>query len=879
MKFRAGKPVLWTLIATAGLSAAAVENLSKEQSPDIPAQIARLSDDSYSVRELATRDLWSLGEAALPELQLAARGRDPEAAIRARDLVRKIELGILPDSSPKIVDLVMRYDQGSRDMRQRVIRDLRNERAFRQILKLYALEKDREALSMLEVEVQGVALDAARECLGSDQPDIKSAFEYLKMARPRATEYMAIASLHRATGTLDKALQEAPEKDHLLRFCLLATSGRLQEAADEADQAGLDILSARVRMLGGDPLPWLALAPSSPQSSQSSGLPAYREIAVALWSGGQAPPEELKELRRQARSGDEDDQLRAALLLFLIGDHIEAQGVLNRLHPNAAMTHFDAIEDVDSALKAIGLDPAAPDYTAWAAKRFQVFLEAPETERNELLDLETLGAFLERRGLYKELEAAFVPPLLKLAEENQDDFLMLITRLFPQGSEDESPPVIRPVLKAASAYAGDDEVRWVQVVEHLFDSYGNPAQIWTWLAQMEPELDRAARLDLLARLHFLLPDPDDQRRVFQKKVWALISKEEKADRKRMVETLIATVSTKKDPALLLDCIAELEDAEGARFGWDRYKGEAFMLLGRWDEAANLWLARAKDDPGISYYHVRAAVCLRRAGKESAALEQEAKVDLLALGETRILRDCAEVYAANGDFARARACWQRAANECTGDHLNFSWVVNELTDYALAESDWKTAATLREARLLERAMVSEKTAYASAICLKERVESDLMRGFALLSRDRSRALEMIRPALDKPFADTALADYFFEPMRGAGLVSLHDEAFEKLWNHLQPVIARFPACENVQNSAAWLASRATRRLDEAGKLLENVLKTSPRQGAYLDTMAEVHFARGDREKAVEFSQKALAEEPDDAQLLRQHQRFVSGPLPK
>lgn len=882
MKFRAGKPVLWTLVAAAGLSAAAVDTPSKDQAPDISAQIAKLSDDSYSAREIATRELWLLGEAALPELQLAARGRDPEAAIRARDLVRKIELGILPDSSPKIVDLVMRYDQGSRDARQRVIRELRNERAFRQILKLYALEKDRETLSMLELEVQGVALDAARECLGAEPPDVRSAFDYLKMAHPRATEYMAMASLHRATGTADKALQEttgSTEKDRLLRFSLLASAGRLEEAADEADQAGLEVISARLRMLAGDPLPWLALAPPSPQSPPPPGLSAYREIASSLWKGGPADPGELKELRRLARSGDEDAQIKAALLLFLVGDHTEAELILTELHPHAALTYFDTIEDVDSALKAVGLDPAEPDYTAWAAKRFQVFLEAPEAERNELADLETLGAFLERRGLFSELEAAYVPPLLKLAEENQDDFLMLLTRLFPQRGEDSSPPVVRPVLKAAAAYAGEDDVRWAQVVEHLFDSYGNPAQIWTWLAQMEPEMDRSSRLDLLARLLFLLPDPADQRRAFQKKAWALIAKAEKAERKRMVEALLGTVSTGKDPALLLDCIAELEDAEGARFGWDRYRGDAFMLLGRWDDAASFWLARAKDDPGVPYYHVRAAVCLRRAGKESAAAEQEAKVDLLSLGETRVLNDCAEVYAAAGDFDRARACWQRAANACTGDNVNFSTVIDALTDCALAESDWQTAAALREARMLDIAMLPDKTAYASSLCLKERVEGDLMRGFALLSRDRSRALEMIRPALDKPYADTALADYFFEPMRAAGLVTLHDESFEKLWKHLQSIIARFPACENVQNSAAWLASRATRRLDEAEQLLENVLKTHPRQGAYLDTMAEVQFARGDRAKAIEFSQKAIAEEPDDAQLLRQHQRFLTSPLPK
>jgi tetratricopeptide (TPR) repeat protein len=882
MNFRAGKPVFWTLITAAGLSAATVSPDSKEQAPDIAAQIAKLSDDSYPVRESATRELWKLGEAVLPELQQAARGRDPEAAIRARDLVRKIELGILPDSSSKIVELVMRYDQGSKDLRQRVIRELRNERAYRQILKLYALEKDRETLAMLDLEVQGVALDAARECLSSDPPDIRSAFDYLMMAHPRAGEYMAMAGIHRSAGTLDKAIREsgeAAEPDHLQRFCLLASAGRLSEAADEAERAGLEVISARLKMLAGDPLPWLAVAPSSPQAPSPPGLATYREVAAAIWRGEKPEANDLRELRRLALGGDEDDQVKTLMLLFLIGDHAEAEGLLTKLSPTAAFTHFDATERVDDALKSIGIDPEKPDYTAWAAKRFHVFLEAPETERNELAELETLGSFLERRGLYRELEEAFVPSLVELSEANQDDFLMLITRLFPQGADDHSPPVIRPVLKAAAAYAGDDEMRWVQVVEHLFDSYGSPAQVWSWLAQMEPEMERGERLELLAGIHLLLPDAANRRASFHKKAWALVEKAEKVERKRLVEVLVGTLSSSKDPELLLRCIGELEDAEGSRFGWDRYKGMAFMALGRWDEAANLWLENAKQEPGEPFYRVYAAACLRRAGKESAAAEQEAKADLLCLGETRALFQGGKAFAEAGDFARARVWWQRAANECSGDYVNFSDALDQLTDAACWESDWKTAATLREAGLLDLAIAPEKSAFSSSVCQKARVESDFMRGFALLPEDRSRALETIRPALEQPFADTALADYFFAQLRAAGLVKLHDEAFEKHWNHIQSVISRFPTGENARNSAAWLASRATRHLDEAEKLLTGVLKTSPHQGAYLDTMAEIHFARGDRAKAVEYSDKALEEEPANLQLRRQHQRFTSAPLPE
>ena len=92
------------------------------------------------------------------------------------------------------------------------------------------------------------------------------------------------------------------------------------------------------------------------------------------------------------------------------------------------------------------------------------------------------------------------------------------------------------------------------------------------------------------------------------------------------------------------------------------------------------------------------------------------------------------------------------------------------------------------------------------------------------------------------------------------------------------IKQFPDCDNSRNSAAWLASRANRHLDEAEKFLEKALERNPRQAAYLDTMAEVQFARGDRKKAVEFSTRSVKEGALDFQLIRQHRRFVDGPLP-
>jgi len=882
MKFRSGKPVYLVLMTVAGLSAAPVNPGLKDHEPDVAAVLAKLSDDSYAVREAATRELWKLGEAALPELERTAAGPDPEAAIRARDLVRKIELGILPDSSPKIVDLVMRYDQGSKDLRQRVIQELGNERAYRQILKLYALEKDKDSLAMLEVEVKGVAIAAARDCLGAEPPDVRGAFAYLKMARPEAPEFMAMASLHRSTGTIDKALEESRNiggpDGHLMRFGQLATTGRLMEASVEADRAELPHMAARLQLLAGDPVPWLRDAPVPPQINSPPGLSSYREIATALWQGEEPKASQLREMRRLVMNGDEEEQVKTLMLLFLAGDHEEGENLLAKINPCAAFSHFETNERIDEALKSLGLDAEKPDYTAWIRKRFKVFLEEPESERDELAELETVGSFLERRGLYQELDDAFLPPFAELAAANQDDFLMLASRLFPQGPEDRSPLVIRPVLKAVAAYAGEDEMRWTQVVEHLLDGYGSPDQLWNWLADLEPGLERIERFELMCRLHGILPDPDERRAPFMKKAWQAVEKAERIERRRLVQVLITVLSPSKDAAIFMLAVEEVEKADGPRLGWDSYKEVALIAQGQWPAAAKLWLENVARDPGDPLYRVHASACLRRAGDEAAAAEQERRAEMLALGQTRVLYDGGLAFAATGDFKRAHEWWQRAAAECTNDSGNFSKSIYQLSEGAAATADWAVAAGLREAFLLDLAISPEKSAYSSTAYQKARLESSLSRGFSKLGKDREQALKIIRDNIGQPFADTVLADYFFAPLRQAGLVKLHDEAFGKAWKAMEAVIARFPACENSRNSAAWLASRANRNLDEAETYLAVALKTNPHQAAYLDTMAEVHFALGDREKALEFSARGLREDPVDLQLIRQFQRFKSAPFP-
>jgi tetratricopeptide (TPR) repeat protein len=888
MKFRIGRSLVWTAILSAALSAAPVAPSPPQDSSLVARQIIpKLSDESFAIREAATRELWALGEAVVPELRDLAAGRDPEAAIRARELLRKIELGVLPDSSPKIVDLVMRYDRGSLDERQRVVLDLRNERAFRQILKLYALEKDQDSITMLESSVRGVAIDAARDCLASNPPDVKGAFTYLKMARPEASEYMAMASLHRSVGTLDEELKNAAETQgqagHLWRYALLATAGKLPEAAAEAEEAGLTLAAARLHLISGDPVPWLKQAPASPQAVNSSSLPDYRDFAVSNWEGKRPNPELVRKFRSMARAGDEDDQAKGLMMMFLTGDYVEAEKLLQRRDPMLAFYYLDSAERVDEALEQLEIDPKNPDYTGWARKRFDVLIEEPDSEDHETQELCVLGYFLERRGLHKELEEAFVPPLVELSANSQENFLMAVTRFL---SEDSGFTVVEPVLTACAKFAGEDEVRWMQVIENLFGSGRSAGEVWHWLGDLDPAMTSPERLDLMARIFGCLPEVEDKLLRFREKAWLSIGKAE-ANEKRRLLTLLAGISIPRKPPherrmgdveTFVRCVDELEKLEGGAGDWKVKQADYLGWVGRWQESAKFCQEFSARMPGEPAYWGYAAASLRAAGDESAALEHEKKAELLAMGETRALKQVGEAFALCGDFERARQWWQRAAEQCTNDQSSFFEIMEYLADDALAREDWKTAAALEEARTLQMALPGRSLNILSSVYARHRLESDMLRAFARMGTDKDPSVAKLQECLEAPFADVLLADYFFAPMRRSGLLAMHDEAFEKSWKKLTEIMARFPDGENTRNSAAWLASRANRRLDEAEEVSKHALEISPKQAAYLDTMAEIQFARGDRGKAVEFSARGLREDPWDMQLIRQHKRFENGAFP-
>lgn len=194
------------------------------------------------------------------------------------------------------------------------------------------------------------------------------------------------------------------------------------------------------------------------------------------------------------------------------------------------------------------------------------------------------------------------------------------------------------------------------------------------------------------------------------------------------------------------------------------------------------------------------------------------------------------------------------------------------------SEWRRVAALNEVAACE----SIENYYDDEVPLREmrlRLKADVYRALSLLKDDRDRSIADLAKCHQDNITDGALADFFFPALRVAGLQKQHDQWFGETWEIVSKAIELFPESANTRNTAGWLASRAQRELMAAEKIQKHALELYPDQAAYLDTMAEIHFAKGNRKEALKWSKKAILSAPLDTELRRQYHHFANDPMPK
>ena len=116
----------------------------KNKPASVAEAIKLLAADSFQQREDATQYLWKAGEKSIEPLRKARQSNDPEMVHRARRLLYKLEWGIYPNTTPKVVALIKQYQQGAPHQRRILARQLFNAgtEARRSLFKIGQVEPD-----------------------------------------------------------------------------------------------------------------------------------------------------------------------------------------------------------------------------------------------------------------------------------------------------------------------------------------------------------------------------------------------------------------------------------------------------------------------------------------------------------------------------------------------------------------------------------------------------------------------------------------------------------------------------------------------------------------------------------------------------------------
>ena len=842
-----------------------------------------LGDESFRVREQASKALWEMGEAALPALEAAAQSADPEQSIRARDVLRKIQLHITPDTDPSVIGLVEEYAKASVTQKASLLGKMRAKRAWRQMLKLYAAEKEPALRERLLPMMAAVAQKAARERLLKG--DSAAAREFLELAPADAAGLLALAEFHRSQGTLEAELERAQalpdRKGAAWRLALLRASGNVAAAREAAIQAGEKRIAASMAMLSGDPLPWLDGLRADRTLPPATAL--YAEIASKRWQGRKFRAE-LDRLARLLKSRDPSESGAALNAMFLLGEVEIAEPAFAKAQPLAAFRHFEVLERIPEAYAALGLDPEKSDFRRWVEERISQLQEEDIGDQIEVSDggseLMALANFLERRGLHEAALAAYEEPLLKLAESDANAFADHLGKLFgSRASLSGAPQLARSI---AMAWAGDDDARWDEVVVAAFGDDDRVRAWWDWLAEVDPEATRITRLDGMLALFGLSTDPTRQRDAWLEKLWKSAEAAEGLERVTRIERLAELASEVGDVENSLRAWQLLPEENQEKIFWGQTLIH-FSANERWQDAAELILKQiarvteAGQEPGADL-HAYAAAALRAAGREKEAVEHDGWVDRLSLGSPSIAIRVGNGYAYGADYQRASEWWARAIMLADPDGEDFALALKFHSDALLEDDNWLLTAATSE--VLGAIYVGSDYLMSSQLpIMRLRLQSDTARAMATLEKDRASALALLSDCHRVFATDGSLADFFFPALRKAGLIKEHDAWFRESWQHFDNIIQLYPGSDNSLNTAAWFASRALRELDKAEKLIRQALSANPRQAAYLDTVAEIQFAQGKRAKALEWSQQAVNISPEDSMIRRQHERFRSDPFPK
>ncbi len=928
------------ILFLAGLFGLAADDQPVAQRP-IDELVRDLGSPVFSTREQAVELLRKRGREAVPALEKAASDPNEERARRARSLLNGFSWQIFPDTPPAVLKQIIRFRDGKPEEQKAAVSELltlgkAGRAAARAILQknLPAETRDpllaylttrlrhdvplllfdgkvEEAGELIAIHTSGTTPEGAADFAAFQvlRGTLPAAIADAEAARASARNIEAadlvLAHLYRATGDWEKARTAA-------------------EAIDRA-RAGGDHPQGRttlVRMLMEEEGDWADLLDTTPPAEiAETNLPDALKLTFLRLAGRDKEYRTvLKKTRENATELSARQDIRdAAFTLLLSNRAADATELLLQKRQNlgllseiliARLRFKDALELIrPGKTTADTLDPQEKlDFdlrrarvlvlTGHREEAIQLFTQvaaglktqAGETHvgddthraQRALLRAEVRVGL---RDLASEHAAQFVPAeSLYRAEQNEAETVFDIL----YGNEADTAAIVYWSLRRNSAT--EMPGRTMNRVRDLLKGTApkgvvdEAVKALSTLAPPPKNLD--SRSDNTPYPDPILPPASDPRTEVDRHL-ALAAILGAARRDGAAEQAYAkAVGMSAKMEIGRDPLAP-EELSGSRswvFGmsdnarpWREF-GDFLFDRERYTNAAERFVEGWKQHPDQPLLLYLSGKALEKSGNHKEGSRRMELAHWVALGNERIRGRFLEDLTHRGEGKAAkretdlllRACWSR-------DHY-FGNVMNQAARAAMINKDWTTAERCVQRSLLVLMQTPRVHFVDTAAYLNIPHEMLAFQARGLLAAGKvDVAMIRARAVLEVTPGHAGMVSGMVPELDRLGRKKEADELFGRVWGSYKQVLSDYPNSPWARNGLAVLGANCRRELDASLTYAKEAVASDPKLTTFRETLAEVHFRRGERDQAVELMSTLASEDPRSHFYRRQLVRYKSGDI--
>ena len=871
----------------------AMAEVERPSELELSASVKQLSDPQFKERELATLLLWKHAARAEDRLRAAAKNGDSEALIRSKRILEAYELGIFPDTPPDIVAGIYEFRDGSRTQKKQFIERLASEDEFESAHRLIASIKD----TTLRQELSPVVSARVRARVMGDllNGELTKVQDVLESAALQDEGMRDLAAFAWDTSKLETLLDERKDDGAnpslwKKRAWQLRAHNSMKEATALGEQHGDKAWGAEVRAADGNPMAFC-----EGQLMKPNLLPFQRlrlECAQARLQGDQRAVEAiLEKIEEWARREPDTYNRGLAIEALILNDRVErAVALYQEMTGQLAFDLHTYRGTYGRAMESLGLDAAQrPPYSPWIDDLCDKITEEDQEALEKALELARrvfgLGEKQEAGRLFQRVFTALAG---RPAEQRK-----VVTDAANVGDRET---VTRLLTELVDSGVGVRELHGL-----LFS--GNIETLQQWYGFMRTIYSEKNLVECLVSAWTILDvrssdaKGTEATRKILTTVYDMLGRLGPGESEGQLYYLFVTAYMHEHYDLAIQYMNKLiGDRPNTRF-ISQLAG-IYEMVEDWEKAAinyeKAWklsfdAVKAMNKPGGIPIQVEAkflylagkAWC--NAGNEKKGAQMMKQASLVCLGDINARADVASAMNQHGDYEKAMKEWALIARLGRMDETNGTWAFVQMAGSICMRNpgmaaDYHERATVARDQLNDILHVnSPSSRFTYSMQLRARVhqwraQSHLKEG------NTDKATESIKTFIRTTPGNASIGEELLPMLEEAGQVELAYEYYQQTRALALEACTLFPESAMAHNNLAWLDSRSRRNLDDAFYHAQRAITLLPDSAAYMDTMAEVHFANGDREKALDWSGRAIKLTPFDQELQGQRERFESAPLP-